>query len=299
MLVVEHLFCHTGRGRKQLLEDVSLHLCPGRMAAVLGPNGAGKSSLLKVLAGDLPVQQGSVRWNGSDLLRRSPQSLATQRAVLQQHNAVGLTFTVEEVVRMGRYPYYGHAPGTADHDAMERAMALTEVRHLRDRVVEATSGGEKQRTHIARVLAQVDHEGPGPRLLLLDEPLNDLDIKHQHTLLMAVRRFAEEGHCALVVLHDLNMAAQYAHHLLLMKDAQVVAQGGPDEVLTAPRLTEAFGMPAQVVRHPGRKGPLVFFGPPGEAFANNEDLPDEQASAWAGPLFGPHVNETGTVLQPS
>ncbi len=259
MLKVDHLTWYTQRERKRLLHEVSFTVEPGELVVLLGPNGAGKSTLLRLLAGDLPLQQGVIEWNGASLQGQDPRELARSRSVLGQHNAVGLAFTVEEVVRMGRYPYYGNTPGATDLEAVDRAMHTALLDPLRARVLDTTSGGEQQRTHIARAFTQVDNVAPGTRLLLLDEPLNDLDIRHQHALMHAARSFAKEGHCVLAVLHDVNMAAQYADRILLMKASRITASGVPDEVLTGPILTEAYGLNAQVMPHPCHSCPLVFF----------------------------------------
>ncbi|MGB3527313.1 MAG: heme ABC transporter ATP-binding protein [Flavobacteriales bacterium] len=259
MLKVHQLTWHAQRDRKCLLHDVTFAVEPGELVVLLGPNGAGKSTLLRLLAGDLPLQQGSIQWNGAAMQDRDPQELAKSRSVLGQHNAMGLAFTVEEVVRMGRYPYYGNTPAASDLEAVDRAVQTALLDPLRARVLDTTSGGEQQRTHIARAFTQVDNTAPGTRILLLDEPLNDLDIRHQHALMHAARSFAKEGHCVLAVLHDVNMAAQYADRIILMKASRITASGAPDEVLTAPILTEAYGLNAQVMPHPCHSCPLVFF----------------------------------------
>ncbi len=273
MLTANDLTWHASRDRKRLLHEVSFHVEPGELVLVLGPNGAGKSTLLKLLAGDLPLQHGSVHWNHAPIHGSDPKEMARSRAVLGQHNAIGLAFTVEEVIRMGRYPYYGNAPTRSDAEAVDRAMQMAHLDLLRTRVLDTTSGGEQQRTHIARAFTQVDNTEPGPRLLLLDEPLNDLDIRHQHALMDAAKSFAKSGHCVLAVLHDVNMAAQYADRILLMNTGRITASGAPDEVLTAPILTEAYGLSAQVMPHPCHACPLVFFdGTPNKSSTKTTEL---------------------------
>lgn len=259
MLSVEHVTWHAPRDRKRLLHEVSFEVPAGELVVLLGPNGAGKSTLLRLLAGDLSKQEGEVRWKGGPMHGWHPKELARSRSVLGQHNAVGLAFTVEDVVRMGRYPYYGNTPARSDQEAMDKAMRMVHVDPLRTRVLDTTSGGEQQRTHIARAFTQVDDPGQGPMLLLLDEPLNDLDIRHQHALMDAAKAFAKEGNCVLAVLHDVNMAAQYAHRILLMNAGRITASGAPDDVLTAPILSKAYGLSAQVMRHPCHACPLVYF----------------------------------------
>ena len=279
MLKVDHLTWHAPRDRKRLLQDVSFGVRPGELVVVLGPNGAGKSTLLRLLAGDLPVQEGKIHWNDRPMNGRDPKELARSRAVLGQHNAVGLAFTVEEVVRMGRYPYYGNTPSRLDHQAVDRAIQMTHIDVLRERILDTTSGGEQQRTHIARTFTQVDNNGTGPRLLLLDEPLNDLDIRHQHALMNAAKNFAKDGHCVLAVLHDVNMAAQYADRILLMKSGEINASGAPEEVLTATILSEAYGLTAQVMPHPCHACPLVFFDGSSKSVAPQSPLTEPSPRA--------------------
>ena len=279
MLKVDHLTWHTPRDRKRLLRDVSFAVEAGELVVVLGPNGAGKSTLLRLLAGDLAVQEGEVRWKDRPMKGHDPKELARSRAVLGQHNAVGLAFTVEEVVRMGRYPYYGNVPSRNDDQAVDRALQGAHLDVLRPRVLDTTSGGEQQRTHIARVFTQVDNTAPGPRLLLLDEPLNDLDIRHQHALMDGAKSFAKAGHCVLAVLHDVNMAAQYADRILLMQAGRINASGAPDEVLTAAILSEAYGLTAQVMPHPCHACPLVFFDGSNKSTAPYEPLTDPSLRA--------------------
>jgi iron complex transport system ATP-binding protein len=134
MLSAQHLTWHVQRDRKRLLHDVSFDVAPGELVVVLGPNGAGKSTLLRLLAGDLPLQQGEVRWKEAAMKDHAPKDLARSRAVLGQQNAVGLAFTVEEVVRMGRYPYYGNTPSRSDAEAVDRAMHTAQLDALRERV---------------------------------------------------------------------------------------------------------------------------------------------------------------------
>lgn len=275
MLKVDGLTWHAPRNRKRLLHQAGFTVAPGQLVVLLGPNGAGKSTLLRLLAGDLPLQEGSVEWNGRPMHAQSDSLLAKSRAVLGQHNPAGLAFTVEEVVRMGRYPYYGNTPAPADEAAMERAMRMVHVHPLKARELASTSGGEQQRTHIARAFTQVDNAETGPRLLLLDEPLNDLDIRHQHALMDAAKAFARDGHCVLAVLHDVNMAAQYADRILMMNAGRIVADGVPDEVLTPAILSAAYGLFAQVMRHPCHECPLVYFGMPKKPAMAEQPAPTE------------------------
>lgn len=260
MLEVEHIVVQAGRKGPILLDDISLECRPGELLVVLGANGAGKSTLLRAIGAELPLRNGAVRWKGSAVQELALDKLACERAFLDQHGAVPFAFTAREVVMMGRYPHSGNGPGPADEEAVEHAMHLMHVTPYQHREMPSLSGGERKRAQISRAIAQLDNGRSAPTLLMLDEPLNDLDVKHQHALMKFARQHAEAGHCVLVVLHDLNMAARYGHRLLLLKHGRALALGTPHEVLTATNLTKAYDMPAHVLPHPVDGGPWVHFG---------------------------------------
>lgn len=259
MLQMEHISVQAGHKGPVLLNDISLQCRPGELLVVLGANGAGKSTLLRAIGGELPVR-GDIRWKGSPIHDLSLAGLACERACLDQHGEVPFAFTAREVVMMGRYPHTGHLPGLSDEAAVERAMHLMQVTPYQHREMPSLSGGERKRAQVARIIAQLDNGRPGPTLLLLDEPLNDLDVKHQHGLMKFARQHAEAGHCVLAVLHDLNMAARHGHRLLLLKHGRALALGTPREVLTPAHLSKAYDMPAHVLAHPVDGGPWVHFG---------------------------------------
>jgi iron complex transport system ATP-binding protein len=242
-------------GGSTLLDDVSLHVEAGEMVAVMGPNGAGKSTLLRNLAGELQPASGEVVLNGRRLRHWPRLLLARQRAVLPQHSPLSFGFTVTEVVAMGRAPHPGQG-GRRDAAIVEAAMRAADVSHLAGRRYPGLSGGERQRVHLARVLAQVWEEAEdGPRFLLLDEPTSALDLAHQHQVLGIVRdMLARGGIGALVILHDLNLAAQYADRLVLLRDGRLAATGAPAEVLDPAVLEPVFGLSLQVLPHPAVPG---------------------------------------------
>jgi iron complex transport system ATP-binding protein len=267
MLHVDRISVKAGRSGPILLREASFNAAPGRFLAVLGPNGSGKSTLLKAIGGELPVRDGSIRWKGVRVQDLDLRSIARERAFLDQHGVVPFAFTAREVVMMGRYPYFSTVPSSADEAAVDRAMAVMHVEGYQDRPMPLLSGGERQRAHIARTIAQLENlpdrqagSASGPSLWLLDEPLNDLDIAHQHVLLASARAYAERGHCVVAVLHDVNLAAQYAHQFLLLRQGRILAQGSAADVLQASLLGKAYGMPAHVGRHPFLDAPWVHFG---------------------------------------
>lgn len=244
-------------GSKTLVNSVNLVVNPGEMVALLGPNGAGKSTLLKMLCGQSRPSSGSVLFEDRELGQWAPRELARRRAVLPQSSAVPFEFTALEIVLLGRSP---HGDAAAQESVARAAMEKTESLHLADRTVTTLSGGEMQRVQLARVLVQIGLDGGRPRCLMLDEPISNLDPAHQHSALQIARDLATDGTAVLVVLHDLNLAAQYATRLVLMKTGAIVADGLPGEVLTESQIGEVFGVKATVIRNPLCDAPAVFVG---------------------------------------
>lgn len=244
---------------KLLLQDVSFPLRAGEVLAVCGPNGAGKSTLLKCLAGQIAPATGHIRVHGRPL--RDYGTLAARwRAVLPQFGAIPFDFTVREIVLFGRSP---HPPGNRARDLQiaDAALELADVSSLADRTVTTLSGGEMQRVHLARVLAQVWEPAPETgRLLLLDEPTSALDLRHQHLVLQIARHWAAQGTAVLAILHDLNLAATYADTLLLLHRGKTAALGPPETVLEPNVITHVFDIPVLVGKTP-HGTPHVFANP--------------------------------------
>jgi len=223
-----------GRGG---LESIDLSVKKGEICAVLGPNGAGKSTLVKVVSGVLAPAAGSVSVLGEPLARLARREVAKKIAVVPQASEAPAGFTVREVVMMGRAPYQGAwmRASKRDEEATGRAIASCELEELASREVSTLSGGEQQRVAIARALAQ---EAP---ILLLDEASAHLDVRHFIALSELVRReVRERGLACVMVLHDLNAAAQYADRIALLKGGRLVAHGSIEEVMTYRRLKEVF-----------------------------------------------------------
>ena len=236
-------------GASTLLKGVDLVLQPGEVGAVLGPNGAGKSTLLSVLAGLRAPDSGKVSLGGRALSTIAAETLALERAVMQQDSSVAFDFSVREVVELGRYPHR-QKPSADEAGIVREAMALTDVAHLAERAINSLSGGERARAQLARVLAQVWDPLPGgqPRWLLLDEPTAALDLHHQHHTLTTVRAWARErGVGVLAVLHDLNLALRYADRVWVLDGGCLQASGPPSETLTPALLRRVWRISAQAV----------------------------------------------------
>ncbi|WP_031476560.1 heme ABC transporter ATP-binding protein [Streptomyces bicolor] len=239
---------HVHLGPRPVLHGVSVPVRAGEVLALVGPNGAGKSTLLSALAADLPAAEGVVRIHGRPATDWSAGELALRRAVLPQSATLSFPFPVEDVVRMGRAP---HASSPAEDDlAVAEAMAATEVTDFAVRPFSALSGGERARVALARVLAQ---RAP---LLLLDEPTAALDLRHQELVLRLCRERARAGDAVVVVLHDLGLAAAYAHRVAILRAGRVAADGPPAEVFTERLLSEVYDQPVEVLPHP-RTGDLL------------------------------------------
>ena len=267
------------RGERQILSDIDLSLPAGQVIGVLGANGAGKSTLLAALAGELSPSTGRITLNGRPLSAWPAADLASCRAVLPQSPSLQFDLPVATVIGMGAYPHARYtrtgAPRTDSRDTaqaaiaedqriLQRVLALADVQDLYGRRYRLLSGGEQQRVHMARVLYQLLLARQGRdeyRVLMLDEPTASLDPRHQLHLLSAVHTLAhEENVAALVIMHDLNLAAGYCDRLLLLGQGRVAACGTPAQVLTPDTLRQVYGVEATVLPHPNQPGrPLVVF----------------------------------------
>lgn len=235
-------------GRRRVLDGVSLDVPPGSLVGLVGPNGAGKSTLLACLAGARRPQVGRVTLDGVDLRRLSAATRARRLGVVPQNLVPVFPVSVAHFVGLGRYvhePWFG-GPREADARAVADALARVGVAHLADRPVDALSGGEWRRVLIAQALAQQ------PDLLLLDEPVQQLDLLHQLQVMELVRAFVRQPGCGgVVVLHDLSLAARACDVLVLLHQGRVLAQGAPQDVLTVDLLRRAYGVEVALVTPPG------------------------------------------------
>lgn len=232
-------------GGKTILSPTTVTIAPGKFTAIVGPNGAGKSTLLKILSGALIPTHGQATVGDTPLASFSPKDLAGVRAVLSQQSTVTFPFTVEEVVALG-LNMLGYSQQQMA-GIVQQVMHIMGVQHLCTRRYRTLSGGEQQRVQLARALAQVWEEKDKPRFLLLDEPTNNLDIAHQHALLAAARNRVSPSMGVLAIVHDLNLAAQYADHVIFMKAGALFMQGQPRQVITADIIQEVFQHPVKIL----------------------------------------------------
>lgn len=237
MLNVEHLTVRYGE--HTVVDDLSFTLQEGQWLMLVGPNGAGKSTLIEAIAQGV-AYAGSIQLNCRDIRRYRPQQLAQQLGVLSQRNTVGYAYTVEEVVNLGRYAYTSGILSRQDKDGqaqVEQALALTGLTALRHASVLTLSGGELQRVFLAQVFAQ------DPRLLLLDEPANHLDLVYQKHIFSLIGEWLRQpGRAVLSVVHDLSLAKRYGTHAVLMDQGRCAAQGEISTVLTPEALQQVYSL---------------------------------------------------------
>ena len=248
-----------GDGRP-VLRDMSLSLAPGEMVALVGPNGSGKTTILRLMAGMLRPDAGSVRIDGREVAHWRREALARRVAVLPQQLDLPPGFRVVELVAMGRTPHASRPFGStaADERAVARALADADAEELADRPALDLSGGERQRVLVAMALAQE------PELLLLDEPTLHLDLAHQIALLDTILRLrAQRGLTVLAILHDLNLAAAFSPRVAVLHEGRIAADGAPDEVLTPAQVEQVFGVRMVEVRIPGGARHLALSRPRG------------------------------------
>ena len=226
-------------GKKQVVRDVSVSVSEGQWLMIAGPNGAGKSTLISAAAQSTPYK-GQVRLLGEDARRMKPASRARKMGVLMQNHSLSYGFTVEEIVRLGRYAYAA-SPFSArtdeDEQAFREAVQLTGLEPLLNRSVLAVSGGELQRAFLAQLLCQ------NPRIMLLDEPTNHLDLKYQKEIFSLVLKWLRTpGRAVVSVVHDLSLARAYGTHALLLNRGETVASGPIETALTNGNLSDVYGM---------------------------------------------------------
>ncbi|MFD2206928.1 heme ABC transporter ATP-binding protein [Kiloniella antarctica] len=240
-------------GQSLLLQDINLELKPGRFLGILGPNGAGKSTLLKILSGEMSPTHGSVELDQIPLKRFKEDALAKRRAVMPQASQLAFPFSARAVVAMGRWPYESLCTPFANQKAIEKAMALSDVRHLAERSYSVLSGGEKQRVQLARALAQTmgRAEDQEAKYLLLDEPTAGLDIAHQHAVLKAARQQCNKHNTAtLAILHDLNQAALYCDDIAIISNGSLVNVGPTKVVMDTEILSKTFNCKVTKIHEP-------------------------------------------------
>ena len=241
-------------GKKSILKGVTSKFENGKVTAILGPNGAGKSTLVKCIAGTITSNKGNIELHGKNIKNIELENLALKRSYLNQQINLSVGYTVKDIVSIGRFPHYKVYPSKKDDEIITSAMELLDIISFSERTTNTLSGGELQRVHFARTLAQIwpnsKEEKEDEKLLILDEPVNNLDPQYQHSILELAKDFAENYNaCVIIVLHDLNLVAQYSDYSILMKQGEIIAQGKTREVLTEQLLEEVYKVPISIIKN--------------------------------------------------
>jgi iron complex transport system ATP-binding protein len=257
-----------------VVEDLSIDVPTGALTVIVGPNACGKSTLLRSLARLLTPKAGTVLLDGEQIRRMPTRVVAQRLGILPQQPIAPDGITVADLVGRGRHPHqrFFRQWTTDDERIVTDAMELTRTLELAERSVDELSGGQRQRAWIAMALAQ------GTDILLLDEPTTFLDLTHQVEVLDLLTELnAESGRTIVCVLHDLNLACRYAHHLVTMKAGRIVAEGPPGEVITEASVLEVFGLDARVIDDPVSGTPMIV--PIGRHRVPGADLSGNDACA--------------------
>lgn len=234
-------------GERNIIEALNLNIPRGKITVFIGSNGSGKSTLLRSLARLLKPKEGAILLEGEPIAKRSTKEVAKRLAILPQGPTAPEGLTIQQLVKQGRYPYQNWLQQWSEEDEqmVAKALAATQLTELANRSVDSLSGGQRQRAWIAMTLAQ------GTETILLDEPTTYLDMSHQIEILDLLYELNEmEQRTIVMVLHDLNLACRYAHHIVAVHNQTVVAEGAPEEILTTDLVRTVFDMDCQITLDP-------------------------------------------------
>ena len=224
-------------GKKPVVKDVTINIQPGKITSFIGPNGAGKSTLLSMVSRLLKEDTGEVLIDQSDVRRMKSNDFAKRVSILKQSNYMNVRLTIRELVSFGRFPYSKGRLTEDDERIVDQSLEYMHLTELQDSFLDELSGGQRQRAFIAMVIAQ-DTE-----YVLLDEPLNNLDMKHSVQIMKILRRLVDElGKTVVIVLHDINFASVYSDRIVAMKDGKVVKDGPTEEIIQSKALSEIYDM---------------------------------------------------------
>ena len=255
-------------GSKNLVENISIDFKPGEVAVIMGQNGAGKSTLLKILAGSIRHFGGEVVMHNKNIDSYSEEQLARQRAVLSQHYDIAFPISVEEITIMGRYPFFKNSPNPKDIEICYSALEMMGIKDLLQRDYNTLSGGEAQKVQMARVIAQIWQEnnradkngnemnGSNPKILYLDEPVSSLDIHYQHHILQIARQYATKNVLVIAILHDINLAFNYADRIIFMKHGKIVKSYNVNDKIDKDIISGVFDVNMEIITNPFSKKPL-------------------------------------------
>lgn len=223
--------------QKTVVEDVSVKIEKGTITSFIGPNGAGKSTLISMISRLIAKDNGEITIDGKDITKVKDNDMAKKISILKQSNAINLKLTIRELVSFGRFPYSQGKLKNEDWEKVDQAIDYMELRDMQHKYLDELSGGQRQRAHIAMVIAQ-DTE-----YILLDEPLNNLDMRHSVQIMKTLRRLVDElGKTIVIVIHDINFASCYSDEIVALKDGKIVKQGPTCDVIDECVLKDIYDM---------------------------------------------------------
>ena len=224
-------------GSKKVVDNVSVTIPTGKITSFIGPNGAGKSTVLSIMSRLLNADSGEIYLNGELLNRKKSSDIAKQLAILKQTNNINLRLTIEDLVSFGRFPYSKGNLTQTDRSFIDNAIAYMNLDDIRHQYIDNLSGGQRQRAYIAMTLAQ------DTNYILLDEPLNNLDMKHSVQIMQVLRKLATElNKTVVIVIHDINFASCYSDYIVAMKNGKLVHQGEVNHIMQSPVLQDIYDM---------------------------------------------------------
>lgn len=240
-------------GNSLVVDDVSITIPVGGLTSIIGPNGAGKSTLLSIIARLMAMDKGTVTVDGMDVTKTQSDQLARRLSILRQDNHISSRLTVRDLVTFGRYPYSKGRPTVEDKVHVDQAMQYLNLKPLADRFLDELSGGQRQRAFVAMVLCQdTDY-------VLLDEPLNNLDMKHASAMMKILRKAADDlKKTVVLVLHDINFASWYSDNIIAMRDGKVWGTGAVNDIIDTDALREIYDMQIAIHEIEGRRIGLFY-----------------------------------------
>lgn len=245
-----------GYADKEIFKNLNLDFSRAEFVSILGPNGAGKSTLLKLINGFMKPDSGEIEISGKRVDKWNPQELAKIVTYIPQENFIQYNFTVEEIILMGRFPFISVWQNYSSHDldVVENIINELDLQRLRHKFINQLSGGEKQRTLIARAIAQDSN------YILLDETFSHLDINHQiETLNIMKSLHADKGKSIIMVSHNINLSANYSQRIIALKDGELIADGSPTDVITSENLSKLFDIELGVITNPLTHKPNIIY----------------------------------------
>lgn len=220
-----------------VVDQVSVQIPKGSITSFIGPNGAGKSTLLSMISRLITKDQGDVLIDGQDISKIKSNDLAKKISILKQSNHINIRLTIKELVSFGRFPYSQGKLTKEDWEFVNEAIRYMELEDIQDKYLDQLSGGQSQRAYIAMVIAQ------NTDYILLDEPLNNLDMKHSVQIMQVLRRMVNElGKTVIIVIHDINFASVYSDYIVALKDGKIVREGSTHNIIDAQVLLDVYGM---------------------------------------------------------